>query len=91
VVRKTGSTTPIFVLPEWYATAIRRDRRNPELLADLERLESGAAGLRPVHRLPIPRYLQYALDVRLDPAFAVDLWQGAIGFTVYARPGAVTP
>jgi hypothetical protein len=34
----------------------------------------------------VPRHLQYALDVRLDPAFAVDLWQGAIGFTVYARP-----
>jgi hypothetical protein len=82
---------PILVVPDWYATAIRRDQRDPKLLADLDALESGTAGFRPVFHLSTPPYLQQGLDVRLDPAFAVDLWQGTIGFTVYARNGAVQP
>jgi hypothetical protein len=74
-----------FVLPEWQSIAIRRDRRDPALVAALDALEGGRSGYQPVLRIPIPPYLQRPLDERLDPAFAVDLWQGAIGFTVYAR------
>jgi hypothetical protein len=76
---------PFFVMPQWYAEAIRRDRRDPVLSRDLDALESGASGYRPILRLDIPWYLQRALDERLDPAFATDLWQGSIGFTVYAE------
>jgi hypothetical protein len=80
---------PHFVVPEWYATAIRRDRRNPELLADLEAIERGAEGYRPVLRIPRGWYLQQPLDAYLDPGLATDLWQGSIGFTVYARGESV--
>jgi hypothetical protein len=71
------------VVPDWYATAIRRDDRDPELRRELDALESGSSGYRPVERLATPWYLQQPLDAWLDPALAVDLWQGAIGFTVY--------
>jgi hypothetical protein len=78
---------PYFVLPEWYATAIRRDRANPLMVRDLDALESGASGYRPLYRVPTPWYLQRPLDRCLDPGLVVDVWQGAIGFTVYGRDG----
>jgi 4-amino-4-deoxy-L-arabinose transferase-like glycosyltransferase len=74
-----------FVLPEWHRIVIRRDRRDPKLTRSLDGLDAGTSGYRQVLRIPIPRYLQLPLDERLDPAFAIDLWQGALGFTVYAR------
>jgi 4-amino-4-deoxy-L-arabinose transferase-like glycosyltransferase len=74
-----------FVLPHWMALSIRRDLHRKSMVPALEALESGASGYRPVVDLPIPGYLQRPLDERLDPAFAVELWQGAIGLTIYAR------
>jgi 4-amino-4-deoxy-L-arabinose transferase-like glycosyltransferase len=73
----------VFVMPDWYATAIKRDVMQPGL-AELERIESGAAGYRPAARFR-SSYLQERFYTWLDPAFAVDLWQGEIGFTVYVR------
>jgi 4-amino-4-deoxy-L-arabinose transferase-like glycosyltransferase len=78
-----------FVLPEWQRIAIRRDRGDVRLMRALDSLESGASGYSPVLRIPVPPYLQKPLDERLDPAFAIDLWQGALGFTVYARADVV--
>jgi hypothetical protein len=88
--RWLANPAPFFVVPHWYAVAIRRDRRDPTMLAELDAVESGAAGYRPALSLPAPWYLQRALDGWLDPALPADLWQGATGFTVYAaapRPG----
>jgi hypothetical protein len=79
---------PWFVMPEWYATAVRRDDENAHLRADLASLEAGGNGYRVVARIPRGWYLQRPLDEWLDPALGVDLWQGAIGFTLYARDGA---
>ena len=78
-----------FVLPAWQAMAIHRDRRNFLLHAKLMQIEAGHAGYRPVLRIPIPTYLQRWFDEPWDPTFAVELWQGAIGFTVYARDGVL--
>lgn len=76
--------TDFLVLPEWYGTAIARDMPDQPIARDLERLRSGAAGYR---RGPhwSSTYFQHAFYTRLDPAFATDLWQGEIGFTVYVR------
>ncbi len=74
----------VFVLPEWEEIAIRRDRPASPEAADLERLHSGQAGYREAARWT-SWYLQRDLYTRLDPAFAGDLWQGEIGFTVYVR------
>jgi hypothetical protein len=79
------SRPPFFVVPEWHAMAILRDRRDAFRIARLTLIRSGEVGYRPVMRVPIPGYLQGAWDARWDPTFAVELWQGAIGFTVYAR------
>jgi 4-amino-4-deoxy-L-arabinose transferase-like glycosyltransferase len=76
---------PFFVLPEWQAMAISRDRRDFLRMARMAQIQKGLAGYRPVLRVPIPGYLQREWDERWDPTFAVELWQGAIGFTVYAR------
>jgi hypothetical protein len=78
-----------FVLPDWQSIAIHRDATNFLLLMLLTRLEEGQLGYRVVRHVPIPPYLQRPLDEWLDPGFAVDLWQGAIGFTVYARKDLV--
>jgi hypothetical protein len=80
-----------FVMPEWYAIGVRRDADAPRTIEQLAKLESGEAGYRPVHTIPIPHYLQYDVDTCLDPAYAIDLWQGAIGFTIYARNDVVLP
>lgn len=79
-----ASHPDVFVLPEWYRIAVRRDRRSSGALRDLERLESGAAGYRRA-RAWRSWYLQKDLYTWLDPAFAAALWQGEIGFTVYVR------
>ena len=76
---------PLFVLPEWQAMAIKRDQKDFLRMARLTQIEKGNAGYRPVLRVPIPGYLQRGWDERWDPAFAIELWQGTIGFTVYAR------
>jgi 4-amino-4-deoxy-L-arabinose transferase-like glycosyltransferase len=74
-----------FVLPEWQSMSILRDRRDFLRMARMTQIQNGGAGYRPVMRVPIPGYLQGAWDARWDPTFAVELWQGSIGFTVYAR------
>lgn len=79
-----------FVLPEWYEIAIERDMPEGPAARDLERLRSGVAGY---DRGPAWRssYLQRRLYTVLDPAFAGDLWQGEIGFTVYVRRKPAPP
>ena len=79
----------VFVLPEWYATSIRRDRARADQRDDLDRLESGAAGYAEA-ALWSSRYLQQDLYTWIDPAFAGDLYMGAIGFRVYVRDDLVT-
>jgi hypothetical protein len=76
---------PFFVLPEWQAMAIMRDGRDFLRMARMTQIQRGGAGYRPVLRVPIPGYLQRGWDERWDPTFAVEVWQGSIGFTVYAR------
>jgi hypothetical protein len=73
-----------FVLPEWYEIAIERDMPAGPAARDLARLRSGAAGYREAARWR-SWYLQRRLYTRLDPAFAGDLWQGEIGFSVWVR------
>jgi len=73
-----------FVLPDWYAIAIERDIPDSPAARDLARLRSGEAGYDRVAEWR-SSYLQQRLYTSLDPAFAGDLWQGEIGFTVYAR------
>jgi hypothetical protein len=72
------------VIPEIYAIAVRRLGTDPNAIESLERLESGEAGYEKVARWR-STYLQSDWYARLDPGFAVDLWQGEIGFVVYAR------
>lgn len=79
----------VFVLPEWYATSVRRDRARAEQRADLDRLESGEAGYVESARWE-SSYLQQDLYTWIDPAFASDLYMGAIGFRVYVRDDLVT-
>jgi hypothetical protein len=75
------------VLPEWLEIAIRRDRPDSESAHELDRLQSGMAGYREAKRWR-SWYLQRDFYTWLDPAFAGDLWQNAIGFVVYLRePG----
>jgi hypothetical protein len=76
---------PFFILPEWQSMSILRDRRDFLRMARMTQIQRGGAGYRPVLRVPIPGYLQGAWDARWDPTFAIELWQGSIGFTVYAR------
>ena len=79
-----------FVLPEWYEIAIERDMPGSPVSADLDKLRSGAAGYRQTARWS-SWYLQREFYTALDPAFAADLWQGEIGFTVYDRLASVGP
>ena len=79
----------IFVLPEWYATAVRRDRARADQREELDRLENGAAGYDEAARWS-SRYMQQDLYTWLDPAFASDLYMGAIGFRVYVRDDLLT-
>jgi len=83
---KVFAGRPTFVvLPEWFAMVSLRDRRDFLLTARLKQVLNEVVGYRAVLRVPIPPYLQHRWDESWDPTFAVELWQGAIGFTVYAR------
>jgi Dolichyl-phosphate-mannose-protein mannosyltransferase len=73
-----------FIMPEWYAIAIRRDEPKGPASRDLRRLESGRAGYHLVARWR-SSYVQRDFYTWLDPAFAAGLWQGEIGFDLYAR------
>lgn len=73
-----------FVLPEWYEIAIERDMPSSKVAEDLLRLRSGLAGYCRAASWS-STYLHRDLYTSLDPAFAADLWQGEIGFTVYTR------
>ena len=75
------------VLPEWVEISIDRDQPGGSIWNDLERLRSGAAGYTRAASWR-STYLQESFYTRLDPAFAADLWQGEIGFTVYVRDRA---
>ncbi|MBY0279212.1 glycosyltransferase family 39 protein [Candidatus Binatia bacterium] len=78
-----------FVMPEWFATTIRRDRNSEARLAALDELESGRAGYREVARWR-SSYFQEDLYTWLDPAFASDLYMGELGFRVYLRDDVAT-
>lgn len=77
------------VIPEWYAIAVSRDQPDGAVARDLERLRSGEAGFRAAARWR-STYLQESFYTWLDPAYAADLWQGEIGFTVYVRDAAAS-
>jgi len=74
----------VFILPEWYATSVRRDDRRARFRAQLDQLEAGALGYREAVRFE-SRYFQQDLYARLDPAFASELSMGAVGFRIYLR------
>ncbi len=74
----------VFVLPEWKAIEIHRDRPASPAARELERLEAGTAGYRAAARWS-SWFLQRDFYTHLDPAFAGDLWQGEVGYTVYLR------
>ena len=80
---------PFIVVPEWYEISIARDRPDGRVAADLARLRSGTAGYRTGPRWR-SRYLQSDFYTWLDPAFAADLWQGEIGFTIFIRDDVAT-
>jgi 4-amino-4-deoxy-L-arabinose transferase-like glycosyltransferase len=80
----------VFVLPEWYATSVRRDDRRARFRTQLDQLEAGALGYREAARFE-SRYFQQDLYTRLDPAFASELSMGAVGFRIYLRDDLVTP
>jgi 4-amino-4-deoxy-L-arabinose transferase-like glycosyltransferase len=75
------------VIPEWYEISVARDRPDSTVAQDLARLRAGEAGFRRGPRWR-SRYLQSDFYTWLDPAYASDLWQGEIGFTVYIRDPA---
>jgi hypothetical protein len=79
-----------FVLPEWLATSLHRDRSHPAAQADLARLEAGTAGYHEVARWR-STYLQEGFYTWLDPAFASDVYIGEIGFRAYVRDDLITP
>ena len=77
--------------------AKKQEHRSPEMLAvnphgkvpalddgGLKLFESGAIGYSPAARWR-SSYFTEGLYTAIDPAFAVDLWQGEIGFTIYER------
>jgi 4-amino-4-deoxy-L-arabinose transferase-like glycosyltransferase len=74
----------VLVLPEWKEIGYRRDLPGSPAEQALDRLQSGAAGYR-FERRWRSSYLQRDFYTWLDPAFAADLWQGEIGFSVYVR------
>lgn len=75
----------VFVVPGYYAAAVRRDRPGSAAAAALEQLRSGATGYRPAARWEPSWYLQDRLDAWLDPGLGAQVWQGGYGFDVYVR------
>ena len=55
---------PFFVLPEWQAMAILRDRKDFLRMSRMTQIQKGGAGYRPVMQVPIPGYLQRRWDQR---------------------------
>jgi hypothetical protein len=78
----------VFVMPDWIAIQLRRDRPFDPAVRELDALEEGRAGYQPAAHFR-SRYLHQGLYTGLDPAFAADLWQGEIGFAVYLRDDLV--
>jgi hypothetical protein len=72
----------VFVLPENYEIAIRRDRPGSPEARELDRLSSGRGGYRVAARWPAPWYFQRELYSYLDPGFTCNIWEG---FTVFVR------
>lgn len=72
------------VIPEWWEISIDRDRKSATTAQDLARIRAGEGGYRRGPRWR-SRYLQSDFYTWLDPAYASELWQGEIGFTVYVR------
>ncbi|MBM4246422.1 MAG: phospholipid carrier-dependent glycosyltransferase [Deltaproteobacteria bacterium] len=79
-----------FVMPDWLAIRIRRNEPDGPAARMLDRLESGQGGYVAAARWE-SRYLQSDLYTTLDPAFAADLVQGEIGFTVYVPSSSPAP
>jgi 4-amino-4-deoxy-L-arabinose transferase-like glycosyltransferase len=75
----------VLVIPEWYAIGLERDWPGSPGANELARLRSDGSGYVEAMRWPTSWYLQRPIDVRVDPAFAADLWQGEIGFRAYLR------
>ena len=75
----------VLVIPEWYAIGLERDWPGSAGATELAALRSDASGYVEAMRWPTSWYLQRPIDVRIDPAFAADLWQGEIGFRAYVR------
>jgi hypothetical protein len=76
--------TAVIAIPHWYEISIRRDRPGSAAALALEKIATGGTRFREVGRWE-SWYLDQDLYRRLDPAFAVELTQGAAGFTIYAR------
>lgn len=74
----------VFVLPEWREIGYHRDKPGSPAEHALDELQSGAAGYHLAKRWR-SWFLQRDFYTWLDPAFAGDLWQGEIGFSVYVR------
>jgi 4-amino-4-deoxy-L-arabinose transferase-like glycosyltransferase len=79
----------VIAIPHWYEIAMRRDRPEGPASAALAQIAAGRTPFREVRRVD-SWFLQQDLYRRLDPAFAVDLAQGSVGFTVYARGAAAS-
>jgi hypothetical protein len=76
--------TQVIAIPHWYEIAMRRDDPGGAAALALAKIAAQATPYREVGRWD-SRYLQQGLYSHLDPAFAVELTQGAVGFTIYAR------
>lgn len=75
------------IVPDWLAVSIRRDRPDSSEARELALLESGGSPYEKAGEWR-SRFLQQDLYAGLDPAFAYNLFQGEIGFTVYLRKRA---
>jgi hypothetical protein len=79
--------TSVIAIPHWYEIAIHRDQPGSAAALALENIAAGGTRFREVARWE-SWYLDQDLYAWLDPAFAVELTQGASGFTIYARGSA---
>ncbi len=76
--------TEVIAIPHWYEIAMRRDEPGGAAALALAKIAANETPYREVRRWD-SHYLQQGLYSRLDPAFAVELTHGAVGFTIYAR------